>query len=311
MSDYIIDVQNLTKRFDNHVVVDHVNLKVKEGEIFGFLGPNGSGKTTTLRMICGLMGLDEGSGTCLGLDIASQSEIIKLNVGYMPQYFSLYKDLTLYENLDFVARMYELSNRKERIEKALENLGFQDRAKQITGNLSGGWRQRLALAACLLHEPKLLLLDEPTAGVDPKARREFWDQISLLSTQNITTLVTTHYMDEAARCTRLAYIVYGKLMAEGTQESIIKESQLTTWCITGEKLGQVKQALSTVDGVEQVAMFGNELHICGTDANKLEKAVAPYRALKSGTQADIIPTSLEDVFINFVEKSKDNFAKGA
>ena len=305
--DNIIDVRNLTKSFDNRIVVDHINLQVKRGEIFGFLGPNGSGKTTTLRMLCGLLAPDTGEGTCLGFNIITQADLIKLNVGYMTQHFSFYKDLSIYENLDFIARVYQLDNRKQRIAQALDQLGFTGRDKQLTGDLSGGWQQRVALAACLLHEPELLLLDEPTAGVDPKARREFWDQISMLSEQGITTLVTTHYMDEAARCTRLAYIVYGKLMAEGTDQSIITSVNLITWEITGPKMAQVKAQLQQQAGVQQAAMFGNSLHICGKDETLLNQALAP---LVNDPQyhCQQIPTSLEDVFINYVDEVPDNFS---
>lgn len=305
-NDNIIDVQNLTKSFDGRIVVDHINLQVKRGEIFGFLGPNGSGKTTTLRMLCGLLAPDAGEGTCLGFNIIAQAELIKLNVGYMTQHFSFYKDLSIYENLDFIARVYQLDNRKQRIKQALDHLGFTGRASQLTGDLSGGWQQRVALAACLLHQPELLLLDEPTAGVDPKARREFWDQISALSEQGITTLVTTHYMDEAARCTRLAYIVYGKLMAEGTEASIIKSVNLITWEISGPNMMQVKNQLQKAAGVQQAAMFGNTLHICGKDANLLQQALALFLR-NPQYQVQQIPTSLEDVFINYVDEVPDNF----
>lgn len=306
-NDKIIDVQNLTKSFDNRVVVDHINLQVNRGEIFGFLGPNGSGKTTTLRMLCGLLAPDAGEGTCLGFDITKQANLIKLNVGYMTQHFSFYKDLSIYENLDFIARVYQLDNRKQRIAQALDQLGFTGRDKQLTGDLSGGWQQRVALAACLLHQPELLLLDEPTAGVDPKARREFWDQISALSAQGITTLVTTHYMDEAARCTRLAYIVYGKLMAEGTEQSIIDNVRLITWEISGPNIIQIKNQLRQQAGVQQAAMFGNTLHICGKDEALLIQALAPLQK-DPHYRCQQISTSLEDVFINFVDEVPDNFS---
>jgi ABC-2 type transport system ATP-binding protein len=304
--DNIIDVKNLTKAYDGRIVVDHINLQVKRGEIFGFLGPNGSGKTTTLRMLCGLLKPDAGEGTCLGFDIRTQADLIKLNVGYMTQHFSFYKDLSIYENLDFIAQVYQLDNRKQRIAQALDQLGFTGRDRQLTGDLSGGWQQRVALAACLLHQPELLLLDEPTAGVDPKARREFWDQISALSEQGITTLVTTHYMDEAARCTRLAYIVYSKLMAEGTEQDIIASVNLITWEISGPNIIQVKNNLQNAPGIQQVAMFGNDLHICGKDANLLNAALAPLQKTPD-YHCQQIPTSLEDVFINFVDEIPDNF----
>jgi len=222
----IISVNNLCKRFNNKLVVDHVSLQVKRGDIFGFLGPNGSGKTTTIRMLCGLLTPDEGSGECLGFDILKQSESIKAKIGYMTQQFSLYQDLTIEENLDFVARLYAIKNRDQKIEKALTELNLQKRRKQITGTLSGGWKQRLALSVALMHEPELLLLDEPTAGVDPKARREFWNHIELLSQRGVTTLVSTHYMDEAARCSQLAFLNNGKLLIKGTAAEIIAQSHL-------------------------------------------------------------------------------------
>lgn len=226
MIDPIISVNQLTKSFENKIVVDHISLTVKRGEIFGFLGPNGSGKTTTIRMLCGLLTPDAGNGQCLGFDIQTQSYFIKERVGYMTQKFSLYDDLSIEENLDFVARLYQINNRSEKIEKILDELQLNDRRTQLTGTLSGGWKQRLALSAALLHDPQLLLLDEPTAGVDPKARREFWDHIYRLSQQGVTALVSTHYMDEAIRCTRLAFLDQGKILAQGNAENIIEAAKL-------------------------------------------------------------------------------------
>ena len=221
MSELAIDVAGLNKSFgDKHVVRD-LSLKVPRGQIFGFLGPNGSGKTTSIRLICGLLTADSGSGTCLGYDVMKQSADIKREVGYMTQKFSLWEDLTIRENLDFVARMYGMPRRKEAVAEAVAKLGLESRQNQLAGSLSGGWKQRLALAACLLHAPRLLLLDEPTAGVDPKARRDFWDELRELTAQGITVLVSTHYMDEAQRCDQLAYIAYGKLLAVGTAAELI------------------------------------------------------------------------------------------
>src|SRR3954467_13709831 len=219
----VIDVRGLTKRFGERTVVDHFDIRVPKGAIYGFLGPNGSGKTTTIRMLCGLLTPDEGEGTCLGLDVRHEASRIKEEVGYMTQKFSYYEDLTIRENLDFVARMYRLDRRKQRVDQALSDLGLADRPNQLAGSLSGGWKQRLALAACLLHEPRLLLLDEPTAGVDPKARRDFWDQLHDLTADGLTVLVSTHYMDEAERCHELAYISYGKLLARGTAHELIAD----------------------------------------------------------------------------------------
>lgn len=221
MSPLAIDVSGLTKRYAGRAVVDQIRLQVGEGRICGFLGPNGSGKTTTIRMLCGLLTPDAGSGTCLGLDISTQAAAIKRQVGYMTQKFGLYDDLSIRENLDFVARLFELPRRREAVDAALERLGLTARQQQLAGALSGGWKQRLALAACLIHAPRLLLLDEPTAGVDPKARREFWDQIHVLAGQGITVLVSTHYMDEAQRCDELVYIAYGKILAQGTAAQIV------------------------------------------------------------------------------------------
>lgn len=298
----IIDVKHLSKCFANKPAVVNLDLSVKEGEICGFLGPNGSGKTTTLRMLCGLLTPDSGEGYCLGLDIIKDSYAIKRQVGYMTQSFSLYTDLTVYENLDFIARIYGMKNRKQKITACLTTFNFLDRKDQLSGNLSGGWKQRLALAGCLLHEPKLLLLDEPTAGVDPKARREFWDEIHKLSAQGITTLVSTHYMDEAERCTRLAYIASGHLLAEGTAAEIIKDSHLNTWSATGEHLIPLAEKLKKMPGIEQVAFFGNRIHVSGKNNDLIEKSIQSIRPPKYAWEK--IQPSLEDVFIHLVEKAK-------
>lgn len=220
-----INVHGLTKRYAGRPVVNGISLQVETGHIVGFLGPNGSGKTTTIRMICGLLTPDAGQGTCLGLDIMADAPAIKRQVGYMTQRFGLYDDLSIRENLDFVARLFELPQRKHAVDEALERLGLTARQQQLAGSLSGGWKQRLALAACLIHSPRLLLLDEPTAGVDPKARRDFWDQIHQLAEQGITVLVSTHYMDEAERCHSLVYIAYGNILAQGTAASIVEASR--------------------------------------------------------------------------------------
>jgi len=294
-----IDVQGLTKRFGDKTVVDHFSMQVPKGAIYGFLGPNGSGKTTTIRMICGLLTPDEGRGTVLGMDIATDADRIKREVGYMTQKFSLYEDLSIEENLDFVARMYEIPDRKRRVTAALDNLGLTERRKQLAGTLSGGWKQRLALAACLIHEPKLLLLDEPTAGVDPGARRDFWDHIHDLAHQGITVLVSTHYMDEAERCHALAYIAYGKLLAHGTIREVIDQAKLATWEIEGEDLMDVASELRALPGVEMVAPFGNALHMSGTDRAALERAVTAV-AKHEGLAAREVEPSLEDVFIHLM-----------
>lgn len=298
--DLAIDVCDLNKCFNNKPAVINVSLQVKRGEIFGFLGPNGSGKTTTIRMLCGLLTPDSGRGTCLGYDIIKQSQLIKLQVGYMTQRFSLYEDLTIKENLDFVAGIYSLDNPAERVMKCLENLGLTDRKNELAKNLSGGWKQRLALAAALLHDPKLLLLDEPTAGVDPKARRDFWDYIHKLAAQGITTLVSTHYMDEAERCHRIAYIAYGHLLVHGTADEVIEQVGLTTWAVTGDRLAELDDKLRVLPGVEQVVAFGNALHVSGEDAALLQKSIAPFQTENyKWTQ---IGSNLEDVFIHLVAK---------
>src|SRR5438445_2901483 len=274
----IIDVHGMTKRFGDRTVVDRVDLDVRAGEIFGFLGPNGSGKTTFLRMLCGLLRADEGSGTCLGYDVIAESEAIKREVGYMTQRFSFWEDLSIAENLDFVARMYDVKNRRQTLRESLEQLGLVGRKDQLAGQLSGGWKQRLALAACLIHKPKLLLLAEPTAGVDPKARRDFWEEIHALAAQGISVLVSTHYMDEAERCHRLAYIAYGTLLATGTPDELLHLFPLVTWAVSGPstKLAQLATRLQGQPGVSHVTAFGNTLHVTGEDAAALERAIAPF-----------------------------------
>jgi len=296
--DFVIDVQDLKKSFAGKVAVNGATLSVKRGEIFGFLGPNGSGKTTTLRMLCGLMTPDSGSGQCLGYDVLTQSNLIRLQVGYMTQKFSLYTDLTVKENMEFAARLHGLKNREELVEKGIEALGLQARANQLTGGLSGGWKQRLALSVALLHSPKLLLLDEPTAGVDPKARRDFWDQIHRLSAEGVTTLVTTHYMDEAERCTRLAYIVYGDMVASGTHDEIIAGSGLFTWRAIGHGLQRLQHDLQAASGENiQVSVFGNSIHVSGRDEQEIRNLIRPYQSLFTWKQ--VTPT-LEDIFIDIV-----------
>jgi ABC-2 type transport system ATP-binding protein len=294
-----IDVRDLTKRFGDKTVVDHFSMQVPKGAIYGFLGPNGSGKTTTIRMICGLLTPDEGSGTVLGHDIRGDSERVKRHVGYMTQRFSLYEDLSIEENLDFVARMYAVPDRKRRVAGALENLGLTSRAKQLAGTLSGGWKQRLALASCLIHEPRLLLLDEPTAGVDPGARRDFWDHIHQLAHQGITVLVSTHYMDEAERCHALAYIAYGKLLAHGTIREVIDAAGLATWEVEGRGVMEIAETLRGAPGVEMVAPFGNTLHVSGTDRAALEATLAPLGE-REGVAVRSVAPSLEDVFIHLM-----------
>jgi ABC-2 type transport system ATP-binding protein len=300
-----IDVHGMTKRFGERTVVDKIGLQVPRGEIYGFLGPNGSGKTTFIRMLCGLLRADEGSGTCLGYDVIRESEAIKAEVGYMTQRFSFYEDLSIAENLDFVARMFAVNNRREAVDRSIERLGLAGRQRQLAGQLSGGWKQRLALAACLIHQPKLLLLDEPTAGVDPKARREFWEQIHELAAEGLTFLITTHYMDEAERCHRLAYIAYGKLLTHGTVPDVIAHARLTTWSVTGPHLHQLAEELRKHPGVQQAVAFGNRLHVSGDDADALEAAVAPFRT--AAYEWHRVDSGLEEVFIHLMNRARDNF----
>ncbi|HWJ87275.1 MAG TPA: ABC transporter ATP-binding protein [Pelagibacterium sp.] len=304
----VIDVRGLTKSFGDKRVVDHFDITVPRGAIYGFLGPNGSGKTTTIRMLCGLLTPDEGEGTCLGFDVRKQADRIKEQVGYMTQKFSYYEDLSIRENLDFVARMYRLDRRRERVDTALAHLGLADRQKQLAGSLSGGWKQRLALAACLLHEPKLLLLDEPTAGVDPKARRDFWDEIRRLSAQGVTVLVSTHYMDEAIQCDFISYIAYGKKLIDGRSAEIPAMIGLVTYRVSGPDISALEDELKKEDGVEQVARFGAVLHVSGTDRAKLDAVAEAYR--KRGTHRwDEKPSELEEAFIYLMTGARDNFTR--
>ena len=305
-SDFAIDVRGVTKKFGARTVVNDIAMQVRPGEIYGFLGPNGSGKTTFLRMLCGLLTPDGGEGKCLGLDFRRESAEIKKRVGYMTQKFSFYEDLTIEENLDFIARLYGIPQRKAAVEKSLERLGMVERRTQLAGTLSGGWKQRLALAACLIHEPQLLLLDEPTAGVDPKARRDFWEEIHQLAAGGLTFLITTHYMDEASRCHRLGYIAYGNLLAHGSVDEVVKAGGLTTWEVAGENLSALAEKLRRLPGIEQVVAFGTALHVSGRDAEKLRASLAPFR--NNGYRWTQIESGLEDVFISLMETAKDNFS---
>ena len=301
-----IDVKGLSKSFGGREVVHDLSMQVKRGSIYGFLGPNGSGKTTTIRILCGLLTPDSGEGTCLGYDILKDAEKIKRQVGYMTQRFSLYQDLSVRENLEFVARLYGLADARGAAREMIKRLGLSGREEQLAGELSGGWKQRLALGACTLPNPKLLLLDEPTAGVDPKARRDFWNEIHALAADGLTVLVSTHYMDEAERCHEIAYIAYGHLLAHGTVEDVIAKSALTTYTVTGENLNQLTAALTGKPGVDMVAPFGTSLHVSGRDVAALETSIAPWRG-RSDLHWRKSSPSLEDVFIELMGRSKDNF----
>jgi ABC-2 type transport system ATP-binding protein len=302
----VIDVRGLVKSYGGRRVVDDFSLKVKGGQIYGFLGPNGSGKTTTIRMLCGLLIPDAGEGVCLGYDLRREAARIKREVGYMTQRFSLYEDLSIRENLEFIARVYNVPSRRARVDQTLEGLGLSARQGQLAGALSGGWKQRLALAACLLHSPRLLLLDEPTAGVDPQARRDFWETIHRLAADGLTVLVSTHYMDEAERCHELAYIAWGKLLARGTVGEVIAQAGLSTWTATGTGASALMAQLRGRPGVELVAPFGTSLHVAGTDAAALEAAIAPWRDAAGLNWTPAAPT-LEDVFIHLMQRGHDNF----
>lgn len=297
----VIDVQGLVKSFGGRRVVDDVSLSVEEGEIAGFLGPNGSGKTTCIRMICGLLSADAGQGRVLGCDIVRESGAIKRQVGYMTQRFSFYEDLSIAENLRFVAGLYGLP--RSAVRDTLADLGLTARKDQLAGGLSGGWKQRLALAACIMHAPRLLLLDEPTAGVDPKARRDFWDEIHALAARGMTVLVSTHYMDEAERCHRINYISYGRLVARGTVAEVIASAGLHTFTVDTPHPAALAAQLTGAPGIEQVEPFGATLHVCGPDRALIETTLR-------ATGADFRPaeTSLEDVFIRLMRAAQDNMA---
>lgn len=301
VSPAVIDVTGLTKIFGRKTVVDHIDMRVNRGEIYGFLGPNGSGKTTFIRMLCGLLSPDDGHGTCLGFDVREQAELIKPHVGYMSQKFSLYEDMTVRENLDFIARMYAVADRDAGVARTIERMNLGRFRDQLAGTLSGGWKQRLALAACMIHEPRLLLLDEPTAGVDPMARRDFWDEVHKLAGEGITALISTHYMDEAERCHRLAYIAYGHLLATGTVGEIVAQEGLFTYEISGPDLYGFIDKLRGLPGVEQVVAFGVTLHVSGRDGDALAASLAPYAAPPLTLRR--IPSNLEEVFISLMRKA--------
>ena len=303
----VIEVHDLVKRFGDKTVVDHVSMTIPKGEILGFLGPNGSGKTTTIRVMCGLLKLDGGSGQVLGYDLRTESLKIKREIGYMTQRFSFYEDLSIEENLMFVARLYQLKSVHQVVQETLDHLGLTSRRNQLAGKLSGGWKQRLALAACIMHKPKLLLLDEPTAGVDPKARREFWDEIHRLASNGMTVLVSTHYMDEAERCHRIHYISYGRLVAGGTVEEVVKNAGLTTYVLEGKNVDEATIALQGQPGVDQIAPFGITLHVVGRDFKALGTSINKV-VDETGVSMHLGETSLEDVFIQFMGESEGNMS---
>jgi ABC-2 type transport system ATP-binding protein len=300
VTELAIHAEHLAKSFGALKAVQDLSIDVPEGAIYGFLGPNGSGKTTTIRMLCGLLTPDAGEGTCLGFDIRRDTQKIKAEVGYMPQRFGLYEDLTIRENLEFIARLYGMPNPTESAREAIARLGLEKRAQQLAGQLSGGWKQRLALAGCVLHKPRLLLLDEPTAGVDPKARREFWDEIHGLAAGGITVLVSTHYMDEAERCHLIGYISQGRLLAHGTVEEVVRAAGISAWRISGPPVGRLTERIKKLPGVEMAALFGAELHVSGVDAATIEKSLGELKG-EDGLKIERVAPSLEDVFIHTMD----------
>jgi ABC-type multidrug transport system ATPase subunit len=305
MSAPVIDVRDLHKKFGARNVVEGLTLQLAEGEICGFLGANGSGKTTTIRMLCGLLVPDSGSGMCLGFDIMREAALIRRHIGYMTQKFSYYEDLTVFENLDFVASVYEIPDRSAAVCAIMDRMGLTDRAGQLAGQLSGGWKQRLALAACVLHQPRLLLLDEPTAGVDARARREFWDLIHDMAGEGLTVLVSTHYMDEAERCKRIVYLAEGRIVVQGSADEVARRAGLVTFEATGGGVDEAARRLRRLAGVEATAVFGRALHIAGMDRAALQSA------LESLGSSDLhwreVEPRLEDVFIHLLS-AKECFA---
>jgi len=292
----LIDVKNLSKSFSGIPVVSSLSIQVKQGQVFGFLGANGSGKTTSIRMICGLLTPDAGEGACIGYDVIRQSDMIKKKVGYMPQKFSLYTELSVQENLEFIAQLYQVQNVKTKIQQVMQRLDLHERSQQLAGHLSGGWKQRLAFAACLVHEPELLLLDEPTAGIDPLARRDFWDAIHQLSQEGVTTLMSTHYMDEAERCHSLAYLADGKILVQGSVNEVIEQTGIHTFLLEGDLPSALLMHLKTKDSVLQAAWFGRGFHVCGKDKFRLSQDLA-HLAQSYAFQYTPIAPSLEDAFI--------------
>ena len=306
MTEAVIDVHGLTKRFGDRTVVDEIDIRVPKGAIYGFLGPNGSGKTTTIRLICGLLRADAGSGTCLSFDVLRESRKIRNRIGYMTQHFSLYADLTVKENLEFLARLHRVPKVRQAVDRAMSENGLTERRNQLAGQLSGGWKQRLSLAGASLHAPDLLLLDEPTAGVDPKARRDFWERIRELAEGGVTALVSTHYMDEAVQCDRIAFLAYGRKLIDAPTAEVPERVGLTTWRVEGSDLNTLYRELQGQPGIDQIARFGAAVHVSGRDAAALETAIAPWRD-DGEHRWSPAPTGLEEAFIYLMTGSEDNY----
>lgn len=305
--DWIINVKHLSKSFRHQPAVVDLSLQIRRGEIFGFLGPNGTGKTTTIRMLCGLLTPDTGEGQCMGYDIIKDSDKIKSQVGYMTQHFSLYKEMTVYQNLNFRAQLYGLKNRSKIISNLMEQLGLTERQNQIAKTLSTGWKQRLALAGAVIHQPLLLLLDEPTAGVDPSARRDFWELIHQFASEGTSILLSTHNMDEVERCQRIAYMAKGKIVTHGTIPELVNKVKLTTWSVEGPNLPLLTKQLEILPGVGLVTTFYNTLHVSGTDSQELEESIKPFMQLPN-YKWSVTKASLEDMFIwlSKMQSRKDN-----
>ncbi|HHT9952552.1 TPA: ABC transporter ATP-binding protein [Legionella pneumophila] len=294
----IIDVSGLAKSFNGINAVVNLNLQIEEGTIFGFLGPNGSGKTTSLRLLSGLIIPDKGQGRCLNLDLMTQTKLIQAQIGYMPQNFCLYQNLTVYENLDFIARIYQLKNRKERLKEIIELLALSDNQKRITATLSGGWKQRVALAAALLHKPRILLLDEPTSGIDPQSRLLIWDHIQSIVSKGVTVLLSTQHMDEAERCHQLVYMSAGEIIARGSVIEIIQSTGLHSWVVKGESFSRLKDILVNNPAIQMIEK-GNEMRISSI-VDDIHQVLDPF--VLNNYEIKKTDTTLEDAFIYKIMK---------
>ncbi|HAU1555378.1 TPA: ABC transporter ATP-binding protein [Legionella pneumophila] len=297
----IIDVSGLAKSFNGVSAVVNLNLQIQEGTIFGFLGPNGSGKTTSLRLLSGLIIPDKGQGRCLNLDLMTQTKLIQAQIGYMPQNFCLYQNLTVYENLDFIARIYQLKNRKERLKEIIELLALSDNQKRITATLSGGWKQRVSLAAALLHKPRILLLDEPTSGIDPQSRLLIWDHIQSIVSKGVTVLLSTQHMDEAERCHQLVYMSAGEIIARGSVIEIIQSTGLHSWVVKGESFSRLKDILVNNPAIQMIEK-GNEMRISSI-VDDIHQVLDPF--VLNNYEIKKADTTLEDAFIYKIMKERN------